>query len=66
MTARPATIAPSDLVQKTRLELAACYRMFARREMDDLIYTHLSVEALRQVYGKAHPRARSRTPDAER
>ena len=42
MTARPATIAPSDLVQKTRLELAACYRMFARREMDDLIYTHLS------------------------
>ena len=28
--------------QKTRQELAACYRMFARREMDDLIYTHLS------------------------
>jgi len=26
----------------TRLELAACYRMFARRGMDDLIYTHLS------------------------
>ncbi len=25
-----------------RLELAACYRMFARRGMDDLIYTHLS------------------------
>ena len=28
--------------QKTRQELAACYRMFARRAMDDLIYTHLS------------------------
>ena len=27
---------------KTRSELAACYRMFARRGMDDLIYTHLS------------------------
>jgi ribulose-5-phosphate 4-epimerase/fuculose-1-phosphate aldolase len=26
----------------TRLELAACFRMFARRGMDDLIYTHLS------------------------
>jgi ribulose-5-phosphate 4-epimerase/fuculose-1-phosphate aldolase len=25
-----------------RQELAACYRMFARRGMDDLIYTHLS------------------------
>jgi ribulose-5-phosphate 4-epimerase/fuculose-1-phosphate aldolase len=25
-----------------RRELAACYRMFARRGMDDLIYTHLS------------------------
>ena len=25
-----------------RKELAACYRMFARRGMDDLIYTHLS------------------------
>jgi ribulose-5-phosphate 4-epimerase/fuculose-1-phosphate aldolase len=28
--------------QTTRLQLAACYRMFARRAMDDLIYTHLS------------------------
>jgi ribulose-5-phosphate 4-epimerase/fuculose-1-phosphate aldolase len=28
--------------QKTRQALAACYRMFARRAMDDLIYTHLS------------------------
>ena len=27
---------------ETRRELAACYRMFARRGMDDLIYTHLS------------------------
>lgn len=26
----------------TREQLAACYRMFARRAMDDLIYTHLS------------------------
>jgi ribulose-5-phosphate 4-epimerase/fuculose-1-phosphate aldolase len=26
----------------TRERLAACYRMFARRGMDDLIYTHLS------------------------
>ena len=29
-------------VQQARRELAACYRMFARRGMDDLIYTHLS------------------------
>ena len=28
---------------RTRRELAACYRMFYRRGMDDLIYTHLSV-----------------------
>ena len=27
---------------QARLDLAACYRMFARRGMDDLIYTHLS------------------------
>ena len=27
---------------QARRELAACYRMFARRGMDDLIYTHLS------------------------
>ncbi|MSO69555.1 MAG: class II aldolase/adducin family protein [Alphaproteobacteria bacterium] len=26
-----------------RVRLAACYRMFVRRQMDDLIYTHLSV-----------------------
>jgi len=29
-------------MRQTRRELAACYRMFARRDMDDLIYTHLS------------------------
>ncbi|MDQ6639873.1 MAG: class II aldolase/adducin family protein [Pseudomonadota bacterium] len=29
-------------MQRSRVELAACYRMFARRGMDDLIYTHLS------------------------
>ena len=29
--------------RQARLELAACYRMFYRRGMDDLIYTHLSV-----------------------
>ena len=28
---------------RARRELAACYRMFYRRGMDDLIYTHLSV-----------------------
>ena len=28
--------------RSTREQLAACYRMFARRAMDDLIYTHLS------------------------
>jgi ribulose-5-phosphate 4-epimerase/fuculose-1-phosphate aldolase len=28
--------------RETREELAACYRIFARRQMDDLIYTHLS------------------------
>lgn len=28
--------------RETREQLAACYRMFARRAMDDLIYTHLS------------------------
>lgn len=31
-----------EQAHKTRQELAACYRMFARRAMDDLIYTHLS------------------------
>ncbi|MBC7802938.1 MAG: class II aldolase/adducin family protein [Candidatus Parcubacteria bacterium] len=29
-------------VLQIRRDLAACYRMFARRNMDDLIYTHLS------------------------
>src|SRR5436309_3358072 len=29
-------------VDETRRHLAACYRMFARRGMDDLIFTHLS------------------------
>ena len=28
--------------RQTRLQLAACYRMFARRNMDDAIFTHLS------------------------
>lgn len=28
--------------RQTRLHLAACYRMFARRNMDDAIFTHLS------------------------
>ena len=30
------------LERRTRLQLAACYRIFARRGMDDLIFTHLS------------------------
>lgn len=34
--------AKADLVREAREELAACYRIFARRDMDDLIYTHLS------------------------
>jgi ribulose-5-phosphate 4-epimerase/fuculose-1-phosphate aldolase len=42
MTARLETTIPADAARKTRVELAACYRMFARRAMDDLIYTHLS------------------------
>ena len=33
---------PHDTSSTARRELAACYRMFARRGMDDLIYTHLS------------------------
>jgi ribulose-5-phosphate 4-epimerase/fuculose-1-phosphate aldolase len=32
----------TDLARETREQLAACYRIFGRREMDDLIYTHLS------------------------
>ena len=38
---RSAAIAPQEW--ETRLQLAACYRMFARRNMDDAIFTHLSV-----------------------
>lgn len=34
----------SDAEWALRLKLAACYRMFVRRGMDDLIYTHLSVK----------------------
>jgi ribulose-5-phosphate 4-epimerase/fuculose-1-phosphate aldolase len=30
------------LARETREQLAACYRIFARRDMDDLIFTHLS------------------------
>jgi ribulose-5-phosphate 4-epimerase/fuculose-1-phosphate aldolase len=37
--AHPVPAAPA---LQARRELAACYRMFARRGMDDLIYTHLS------------------------
>ncbi|MBM3517233.1 MAG: class II aldolase/adducin family protein [Alphaproteobacteria bacterium] len=32
----------SEAEQQTRVDLAACYRDFARRELDDSIYTHLS------------------------
>jgi len=31
---------PAEL--EARRQLAACYRIFGRRNMDDLIYTHLS------------------------
>ena len=34
--------AATDAERQARVQLAACYRMFARRQMDDLIYTHLS------------------------
>lgn len=37
---RSAAISPQEW--ETRLQLAACYRMFARRNMDDAIFTHLS------------------------
>lgn len=33
----------SRVERQARRDLAACYRMFYRRGMDDLIYTHLSV-----------------------
>lgn len=36
------TKTPAAALLQTRRELAACYRMFAQRDMDDLIYTHLS------------------------
>ena len=36
-------------IRRTREELAACYRIFARQRMDDLIFTHLSA----RVPGKA-------------
>jgi ribulose-5-phosphate 4-epimerase/fuculose-1-phosphate aldolase len=41
-TARPGHNSLADEVALTRRQLAACYRIFARRGMDDLIYTHLS------------------------
>ena len=34
----------SEAEWNDRIKLAACYRMFVRRQMDDLIYTHLSVQ----------------------
>lgn len=34
--------APTESERETRRQLAACYRLFARRDMDDMIYTHLS------------------------
>jgi len=37
---RSTAMAPQEW--QTRLQLAACYRMFARRNMDDAIFTHLS------------------------
>jgi ribulose-5-phosphate 4-epimerase/fuculose-1-phosphate aldolase len=33
-----------DVERQTREHLAACYRIFARRDMDDLIFTHLSAK----------------------
>ncbi len=36
-----ARMAPAE--REARIQLAACYRYFARRGMDDLIYTHLSL-----------------------
>ena len=36
--------APSEGELETRRQLAACYRIFARRNMDDMIYTHLSAK----------------------
>lgn len=41
-TAKPGHNALSEQAWETRVNLAACYRIFARRGMDDSIYTHLS------------------------
>jgi ribulose-5-phosphate 4-epimerase/fuculose-1-phosphate aldolase len=38
----PASAPMPDAERKTRLQLAACYRIFARQRWDDAIYTHLS------------------------
>ena len=38
--AKPASRSPEE--QRVREELAAVYRVFAARGMDDLIYTHIS------------------------
>jgi ribulose-5-phosphate 4-epimerase/fuculose-1-phosphate aldolase len=35
---------PADADRQTREQLAACYRIFARAQMDDLIFTHLSAK----------------------
>jgi len=35
---------PTDGELEVRRQLAACYRIFARRNMDDMIYTHLSAK----------------------
>jgi ribulose-5-phosphate 4-epimerase/fuculose-1-phosphate aldolase len=41
-TLAPAGQTVSAAERQTRVHLAACYRMFARRGMDDAIFTHLS------------------------
>lgn len=41
-TARPGRDRRAEEIAEMRRQLAACYRIFARRGMDDLIYTHLS------------------------
>src|SRR6267142_1437834 len=41
-TRKPGHNLATTEIGKTREQLAACYRMFARRGMDDLIFTHLS------------------------
>ncbi len=42
-TTKKASRRISKAEKEARIALAACYRMFYRRGMDDLIYTHLSV-----------------------